>query len=137
MRRIAEKHGPRAIAITLSSPSTTAIANSSGFIQPLVNAFGTPNAAFTLDVCGWGRAFATRYTFGIGSVGTGGRPMPDIANSGVLIVPPPGEARPDTDVIFDLAARLGFAEQFWNGDIDDAYRHQLAPIGIGLEELRA
>ena len=27
MRRIAEKHGPRAVAITLSSPSTTAIAD--------------------------------------------------------------------------------------------------------------
>ena len=23
------------------------------------------------------------------------------------IVPPPGEARPDTDIVFDLAARLG------------------------------
>src|SRR6202035_5438437 len=40
------------------------------------------------------------------------------------VVPPPGEARPDTDIVFDLAARLGLAEQFWNGDIDAAYRHQ-------------
>ena len=43
------------------------------------------------------------------------------------VVPPPGEARPDTDIIFDLAGRLGLGEQFWNGDIDAAYRHQLAP----------
>jgi anaerobic selenocysteine-containing dehydrogenase len=53
------------------------------------------------------------------------------------VVPPPGEARPDTDIIFDLAARLGLAEQFWNADIDAAYRHQLAPTGITLEQLRA
>jgi anaerobic selenocysteine-containing dehydrogenase len=53
------------------------------------------------------------------------------------VVPPPGEARPDTDIIFDLAARLGLADQFWNGDIDAAYRHQLAPTGVTLEELRA
>src|SRR5439155_9572946 len=53
------------------------------------------------------------------------------------IVPPPGEARPDTEIIFDLAARLGLAEQFWNGDIDAAYRAQLAPTGIALKELRA
>jgi anaerobic selenocysteine-containing dehydrogenase len=53
------------------------------------------------------------------------------------VVPPPGEARPDTDIIFDLAVRLGLAEQFWNGDIDAAYRHQLAPSGITLEQLRA
>jgi anaerobic selenocysteine-containing dehydrogenase len=88
MRRVAEQHGPEAVAFTLSSPSTTAIADSTGFIQRLANAFGTPNAAITLDVCGWGRAFATRYTYGVGSVGTGGAggAMPDIANSGVLIL---------------------------------------------------
>ena len=59
-----------------------------GFIQRLGNAFGTPNSAITLDVCGWGRAFATRYTFGVGSVGTSatGGAMPDIANSGVVIL---------------------------------------------------
>ena len=53
------------------------------------------------------------------------------------VVPPPGEARPDTDIVFDLAARLGLAAQFWNGDIDAAYRHQLAPTGVTLEQLRA
>jgi anaerobic selenocysteine-containing dehydrogenase len=31
------------------------------------------------------------------------------------VAPPPGEARADTDIIFDLAIRLGLAEQFWNG----------------------
>jgi anaerobic selenocysteine-containing dehydrogenase len=88
MRRAAEQHGPQSVAFTLSSPSTTAIADSSGFIQRLANAVGTPNAAISLDVCGWGRAFATRYTYGVASVGTGGAggAMPDIANSGVLIL---------------------------------------------------
>jgi anaerobic selenocysteine-containing dehydrogenase len=53
------------------------------------------------------------------------------------VVSPPGEARPDTVIVFDLAARLGLADQFWNGDINAAYRHQLAPTGVTLEELRA
>ena len=53
------------------------------------------------------------------------------------VAPPPGEARADTDIIFDLALRLGLGEQFWNGDVDAAYRHQLAPTGINLEQLRA
>ena len=53
------------------------------------------------------------------------------------IVPPPGEARSDTDIIFDLAQRLGLGAQFWGGDIDASYRQQLAPAGITLEELRA
>jgi anaerobic selenocysteine-containing dehydrogenase len=87
MRRVAERHGPQAVAFTLSSPSTTAIGDATGFIQRLANAFGTPNAGITLDLCGWGRAFATRYTYGVGSVGAGGMgAMPDIANSGVLLL---------------------------------------------------
>ena len=53
------------------------------------------------------------------------------------VVPPPGEARADTDIVFDLAGRLGLAAQFWNGDIEAAYRHQLAPSGVTLEALRA
>jgi anaerobic selenocysteine-containing dehydrogenase len=53
------------------------------------------------------------------------------------IVAPPDQARPDTDLIFDLATRLGLGENFWNGDIDAAYRQQLAPSGITLDQLRA
>jgi anaerobic selenocysteine-containing dehydrogenase len=87
MRRVAERHGPEAVAFTLSSTSTTAIGDSSGFIQRLANAFGTPNAAITLDLCGWGRSFATRYTYGVASVGgSGGGAMPDITNSGCMIL---------------------------------------------------
>jgi anaerobic selenocysteine-containing dehydrogenase len=52
------------------------------------------------------------------------------------VVPPPGEARADTDIVFDLAGRLGLAAQFWDGDIEAAYRHQLAPSGVTLEMLR-
>jgi anaerobic selenocysteine-containing dehydrogenase len=52
------------------------------------------------------------------------------------VVPPPGEARSDTDFIFDLAGRLGLGGDFWNGDVDAAYRRQLAPSGVTLEELR-
>ncbi len=88
MRRAAEQHGPQSVALTVSSGSTTAISDSTGFIQRLANAFGTPNSGITLDLCGWGRGFATRYSYGVGSVGLGGGngAMPDIENSGVLIL---------------------------------------------------
>ncbi|MGE0823474.1 MAG: molybdopterin-dependent oxidoreductase [Candidatus Binatia bacterium] len=87
MRRIADQHGPEAVAFSISSPSTTAIADSVGFIRRLMNAFGTPNGVTSLDVCGWGRGFATRYVYGIGSVATGaGGAMSDIANTGCLIL---------------------------------------------------
>ena len=41
-----------------------------------------------LGLCGWGRAIATRYAFGVGSVatGSGGGAMADIDNSGCLIL---------------------------------------------------
>jgi anaerobic selenocysteine-containing dehydrogenase len=87
MRRSAQQHGPQAVAFTTSSPSTTAIGDTSGFIRRLANAFGTPNANITLDLCGWGRGFATRYTYGVASVGiSAGGAMPDIERSGVLIL---------------------------------------------------
>lgn len=52
------------------------------------------------------------------------------------LVEPRGEARSDIQIIFDLACRLGFGQVFWDGDIDSAYRHQLAPSGVTLETLR-
>ncbi|HZC05456.1 MAG TPA: molybdopterin-dependent oxidoreductase [Ktedonobacterales bacterium] len=52
------------------------------------------------------------------------------------IVQPRGEARSDTEIIFDLARRLGLGAQFWDGDIEAAYRYRLAPSGISLDQLR-
>src|SRR5258708_1998537 len=87
MRGIAEQHGPEAVAFSQSSPSTTAIADSAGYVRRLMNAFGTPNMISHLELCGWGRGFATRYVFGVGSVATGGGgAMADIGESGCLIL---------------------------------------------------
>jgi anaerobic selenocysteine-containing dehydrogenase len=52
------------------------------------------------------------------------------------VVEPRGEARSDTEIVFELACRLGLADQFWGGDIEAAYRFQLGPSGISLETLR-
>lgn len=51
-------------------------------------------------------------------------------------VPPPGEARSDTEIVFDLARRMGLGKYFWEGDIEAGYRFQLAPSGVSLETLR-
>ena len=53
------------------------------------------------------------------------------------LVPARGEARSDLQIIFALATRLGLGEHFWAGDLDAAFRHQLAPSGVTLEQLRA
>jgi anaerobic selenocysteine-containing dehydrogenase len=88
MRRIAERDGPEAVCFSISSPSTTAIGDGLPFIRRLMNAFGTPNAVSSLELCGWGRGGATSYTFGVGCVATGGGggAMADIANAGCLIL---------------------------------------------------
>lgn len=52
-------------------------------------------------------------------------------------VEPRGEARSDTEIVFALATRLGLGAHFWGGDIEAAYRYQLGPSGVSLEELRA
>jgi anaerobic selenocysteine-containing dehydrogenase len=53
------------------------------------------------------------------------------------LVAPRGEARSDLQIIFGMATRLGLGEHFWDGDLDAAWRHQLAPSGITLDDLRA
>jgi anaerobic selenocysteine-containing dehydrogenase len=53
------------------------------------------------------------------------------------VVAPRGEARSDTQVIFDLAVRLGYGDRFWNGDLEAAFRDELEPSGIALQALQA
>ncbi len=53
------------------------------------------------------------------------------------LVPPVGESRPDIEVIFDLAVRLGLGDRFFGGSVDAGWAHQLAPSGVALEQLRA
>ncbi len=52
------------------------------------------------------------------------------------IIEPLGERRSDTWIIFELAKRLGFAEQFWHGDVEAGYAHELQPSGVTLEQLK-
>jgi anaerobic selenocysteine-containing dehydrogenase len=53
------------------------------------------------------------------------------------VVDPLAERRPDTWIIFELAKRMGFAEQFWHGDIEAGYAHELQPSGVSLEQLKS
>ncbi len=51
------------------------------------------------------------------------------------VVAAQGEARSDTQIVFDLASRLGLGDHFWQGDRWAAYRYQLGPSGLDLETL--
>ncbi|CAN0600134.1 unnamed protein product, partial [Laminaria digitata] len=52
-------------------------------------------------------------------------------------VPPQHESRPDLDIIFDLAQRLGYGDTFFDGDQDAAWDHHLTPAGLSMAALRA
>jgi len=52
------------------------------------------------------------------------------------VVPPLEESRPDWNIIFELAKKLGYAEYFPWKDIEEAIDYELQPIGITLRDLR-
>ncbi len=84
LRQLAERHGPESVVFSLVSASTSAIADSTPWILRLMRAFGSPNLCGSMELCGWGRIYATRYTYGIG-MGVAGTPMPDLENAGCIL----------------------------------------------------
>ncbi|MGH7795623.1 MAG: molybdopterin-containing oxidoreductase family protein [Candidatus Binatia bacterium] len=52
------------------------------------------------------------------------------------VAKPVGESRSDVEIIFDLAKRLGLSEQFFDGDLEAALNHQLAPSNLSVQELK-
>ena len=66
LKRIADVHGPEAVAFAVTSPSGTAISDAAPWIDRLINAFGSPNNCYGTEVCNWHKDYAARYTFGVG-----------------------------------------------------------------------
>jgi anaerobic selenocysteine-containing dehydrogenase len=85
VRRLAEQSGPESVVFSMVSASTSAIADSSVWIQRLMRAFGSPNLCGSMELCGWGRSLALRYVFGTG-MGVAGMPMPDLENAGSILL---------------------------------------------------
>ena len=52
-------------------------------------------------------------------------------------IAPVGESRGDTEIVLDLARRLGLADVMFDCDIDAGHAHILAPSGIDLATLKA
>ena len=84
LRRLAEQHGPHSVVFSMVSASTSAIADSAPWIQRLMRAFGSPNLCGSMELCGWGRGGATRFTYGIG-MGATGTHMPDLEHAGCML----------------------------------------------------
>jgi len=52
------------------------------------------------------------------------------------LVEPPGDCRADYQIAAELAVRLGLGTQFFDGSIPVGWDHQLAPLGVTIEDLR-
>ena len=52
------------------------------------------------------------------------------------MVQPRGESRADYQIALDLGCRLGMAEDFFHGDIEQGWNHILAPSGLDVATLR-
>ena len=53
-----------------------------------------------------------------------------------VIAEPLGESRSDWQYYLDLAVKMGYGDDFWNGDLDAMLSEQLDGSGVTLEELR-
>lgn len=52
------------------------------------------------------------------------------------VVPPQHDSKPDMEVIFSIAQRLGLGEHFWGGDIEAGFNYWLSPLGVTVSDLR-
>jgi anaerobic selenocysteine-containing dehydrogenase len=84
LQQIAAKHGPHSVVFSMVSASTSAMSDSALWVQRLMHAFHSPNLAGSQELCGWGRAGASRFTFGVG-MGVPGTVMPDLENAGCIL----------------------------------------------------
>ncbi|HEY7091881.1 MAG TPA: molybdopterin-dependent oxidoreductase, partial [Ktedonobacterales bacterium] len=82
LRAIAETSGPESVVFSAVSPSTSAADDSVVWIQRLMNAFGSPNLCASMELCAWGRYYATQYTFG---APVPGGYMPDLEHAGCIL----------------------------------------------------
>ncbi len=82
LRQTASEHGPESVVFSVVSPSTSASDDLLAWIQRLMNAFGSPNLCYAMELCGWGRYLATEYTFGTGVPGVY---LPDLENAGCIL----------------------------------------------------
>jgi anaerobic selenocysteine-containing dehydrogenase len=82
LRALAREHGPESVVFSSVSPSTSAIVDAVDWIQRLQRAFGSPNLAISMELCGWGRYLASLYTYG---ASVPGQYLPDLDRAGCIL----------------------------------------------------
>ncbi|MEQ8232109.1 MAG: molybdopterin-dependent oxidoreductase [Gammaproteobacteria bacterium] len=80
LRRVIERAGPRALAVSITTAAGTAMQDAYPFIERLRHAIGTPNAAISMELCGWAKLFVHAYTFGTP------QPAPEVEHSDCIVL---------------------------------------------------
>ena len=52
------------------------------------------------------------------------------------VIKPLYDTKPDVQIVFELAQKLGLGDLFWDGDLEAAFNYYLEPSGITVEELK-
>lgn len=52
------------------------------------------------------------------------------------MLPQLGDCKADYEIAAELAVRLGMADEFFGGDVEAGWNHQLAPLGVTVDDLR-
>jgi anaerobic selenocysteine-containing dehydrogenase len=79
---LSREHGPESVVFSSASPSTSAISDSLAWIERLRRAFGSPNLCASVELCAWGRYFASSFTFGMP---VPGMYLPDLERAGCIL----------------------------------------------------
>jgi anaerobic selenocysteine-containing dehydrogenase len=80
--RLAQASGPESVVFSMASPSTSGILDSAEWVHRLRRAFGSPSLCGSVELCAWGRYFASSYTYG---APVPGMYLPDLERAGCIL----------------------------------------------------
>ena len=80
LKRIAEASGVESVAFSITTTAGTAMQDGYPWVERLRQAFGTPNALASIEICNFAKDFIYPHTFGVGL------PMSDLANTDCIIL---------------------------------------------------
>lgn len=80
LTRIAGEAGPEAVAFGITTTAGAAMQDGFTWVERLRRAFGSPNAAIAMELCGYAKEMVFPHTFGVSM------PMPDLARTGCFIL---------------------------------------------------
>src|SRR5438093_12003144 len=77
---IKAKHGAEAVVFAFGTPSGGRSSDGARWLEPLANAFGSPNLLASLHICNWNREWGAQYTYGVAT------PPPDYDNAQCILL---------------------------------------------------